>query len=168
MRLMLISSLLALSACHGSSVRWSSDEAGKDKHVHIAIAGLDGNNQVALNIPGINANLSLPGLKLGEHIDLNGIKLAPDTKVGNVDIVAHDHDGAAAGSDGHVRIDFTNPDAPAALIAYYARAATEAGYAAIVSNADGLTARKGAKQFALALRPQAGGSEGRITITGDD
>lgn len=163
--ILLLASLVALSACHGSKVSWSGDDAAKNKNVHIALGGTDGNNQVALNIPGLNANLNLPNLNIGEHIDLNGIKLAPNTKVGNVDIIAHDH--GSGGSDGHVRLDFTNPDAPAALIAYYNRQATEAGYLTS-ANADGLTARKGARQFALAVQPQAGGSAGRITITGED
>ena len=161
-------SLLALSACHGSHASWSSDDTGKSKDVHIALAATDGNSQVALNIPGFNATLSLPDLALGDHLDLNGIKLAPNSKVGNVDIVAHDHDGGSKGSDGNVRVDFTNPDAPAALIAYYGRAATDAGYATVTSDANGLTAHKGGKQFALAVQPRGGGSAGRITITGSD
>ena len=168
MRITLLAApLLALSACHGSHVNWSSDDTDRGDNVHIAIAGSDGNNQVALNIPGLNAKLALPGLKLGDHLDLNGITLAPNTKVGGVDIVAHDH-AAGAGSDGHVRIAFTNPDAPAALVAYYRSAASAAGYEAIVANAGAVTAHKGGKQFALAVQPQGAGSTGQITLTGND
>jgi hypothetical protein len=157
------STLLLLSACD-ASVKVGDDTTGDN--VHIAMNGDKGKNHVSLNVPGFSANVSLPGLNLGENVDLDGIKLAPDSHVKQVDVVGSDKDNAAG--DGHVRLEFTNPGAPAAMIDYYRRAATEAGFDRVAATTQGVAATKGTKQFALSVTPDGAGTNGVIVMKGND
>jgi hypothetical protein len=155
--------LLLLSACD-ASVK-VGDEASGD-NVHIAMNGDKDKNHVSVNVPGFSANVSLPGLNLGENVDLDGIKLAPDSHVKQVDVVGSDKDDAK--DEGRVRLEFTNPGTPAAMVDYYKRAATDAGFDSVAASATNVTATKGAKQFALSVTPDGTGTNGVITMRGSD
>ena len=154
----------ALSACHGSISRSGDDDADKD--VHIAMNGGGSGDAVSVKIPGFDANVSLPNFDMGKHMDLDGIKLAPDTSVKNIDVVGHDHDGRDDG--GHVQIAFSNPRAPAALVDYYRAQASAAGFEGITANGGTLAASKHGKKFALTVGPQGSGSTGAIALSGKD
>lgn len=162
--------LLALGACH-ADVNLTDDGNSSDGSSHIAIrddaaGGKSGGNKVSVNVPGFSANLSLPSMDLGGHVELDGIKMAPDTKVGSIDVTAQDK---ADGDDsGKVRLSFTNPRAPAAVIDHYARSATDAGFTDVVRTATAVTAQKGGKSFALNVAPQGAGSQGTIAMAGKD
>ena len=123
-------------------------------------------DQVSIQVPGLSANVTLPGIKLGGHIDMDGIALAPDTTVKTVDVRGDDKSNDA--DDDRVRLDFTNPGPPASLIEYYSKAATDAGYTGVAATASGVSATKGRKQFALSIAPEAKGSRGRIVMNGGD
>ena len=168
--------LVALAACH-ASVNVSDDAGDGGGNVHIAMgdaakdgAGKDnadrdaGKNTVSLKVPGFSANVTLPKLDLGGHVDLDGIRLAPGTDVRTVDVQG---DEKKAGDDtGNVRIAFTHPGTPASLIAYYDKATTDAGYHGVTAGAGGVSATKGDKQFALSVAPDGAGSRGAITLHG--
>jgi hypothetical protein len=161
--------LLALAACHVDVN--DADANGSDGNVHIAMgddAGGNssaGTNKISINVPGFNANVSLPEINLGGHLDMEGIKVAPDTRVTGFDAFANDKDGDKKGS---AKIAFTNPRAPGALVDYYKGAVADAGFGDIVAGADTLTAKKGDKSFTLAASADGSGSKGTITMVGND
>lgn len=149
---------LALAAC---DVR-STDT--KDGDVHVSVSGQSG-NEVAVDVPGFKANLNLPGLNLGGHVDLDGAKLAPGSHVTGVDVL-----GGNKGSDddhGTVKLTFTDTNAPAKVIEHYRGSLADAGFRLGGQSDHALTATKDEKTFALAIAPQGSGSRGAITITGD-
>jgi hypothetical protein len=149
----------ALAAC---DVR-STDSTGDNVHVSLGTKE-GGGDHVSVNIPGFNASLNLPGLNIGKNMDIDGIKLAPGTKVANMDVQGDDDkDG-----DGTVKIAFTSADGTDKQLDYYRKALTDAGFRIDSdSGAAGLKASKDKKQFALTLGPDAGGSKGMITIGGE-
>ncbi len=157
--------LLALAACHARvDVSDKNGQAGDNVHVAVKDDG-SGGSAVSVNVPGFNANVSLPGLDLGSHVNLDGITLAPDTKVSGINVDAQDN-GPGNHDEGNVRLGFTNPHAPAALIDHYAKSAAAAGYGGINQTAGGLSARKDDKTFTVSVTPDGSGSRGTITVRG--
>jgi hypothetical protein len=160
--------LLVLAACHAKVDVSDGDGNASGGNVRIAMGdAAGGNNSVAVDAPGFKANVSLPNIDLSGHLDLDGIKLAPDTKIGGMNVDARDS-GSEGNDSGTVRVSFTNPKPPADVINHYARAAVDAGYGDIDRTATTLTAKKENKTFALELGPENGGSRGTITLSGED
>jgi hypothetical protein len=163
---------LALAACDIHT----TDDNGDNVHVSFSSGnvsakvgdkdGRRGADRLSVNIPGFNANLSLPGLKLGGAMDLDGVKMAPGTAVTSMDV--NGKDGPGTEDHGTVRIAFTNPDPAGKLLDYYRSALTQAGFTLDAGDAGGLKARKQDKSFAVQLAPAGNGSQGTITILGDD
>ena len=160
-----LASLLALAACGGSVKRADRDPG--DTSVHIAMDQGGDRNRISVNIPGFDAKVALPMVDLGRHVDLDGIKLAPDTHVSNIDVAARDGEQGNEGS-GRVRLSFASPQAPDALIAYYRRAATDAGYGGVTASGAAMSATRRDKTFALTVTPAGTGSRGVITVGGKD
>lgn len=163
-RLTLVLPLLALAACHA---KMDFSDTDKDSaNVHVAMNGT-GADKVSIKAPGFSADVALPNLDLAGKMDLDGIRIAPTSKVTGMDAFADDKAGSDAGSDkGHARLSFTDSGSPAALVAYYKDAATKAGYGEIAATGDTLAARKGSTDFALSVHPDGGGSKGTIVVTG--
>jgi len=159
--------LAGLAACH-SSVDISDVGNGQDgDNVHIAMQDKkDGGSAVAVNVPGFKANVSLPNINLAGHMDLDGIKLAPNSHVSGLDVDAQD--GKNGNGEGTVNMSFTDSDGPTAVIDHYARSAADAGYGELVRTATSLSAKKDDKTFAVEITPNGTGSKGTITITGKD
>jgi hypothetical protein len=157
--------LLALAACHADGDLPVAEGNSADGKVHIAMTdGGRGSNKVSVKVPGFSANVALPDLDLGSHIDLDGIKLAPDSIVKSLDVTAHD---TAADKDGGiVRLSFADTKAPGAIIDHYARAAIAAAYTDMIRTSTSVTARKGDKTFAVQVAQQGSGSQGIITLAG--
>lgn len=155
--------LLALAACH-ASVDVGDDDNASDGNVHVAANG--GKDRVSVDVPGFSASVSMPNLNLGSHLDLDGIKVAPNTKVGAIDVTAHDNGGDT--DNGKVSIGFTDTDAPSAVIEHYAKATVDAGYGDVVRTATSLSARKNEKTFTVNVASQGAGSKGTIMMTGKD
>ena len=170
MRLRLILCTLpiaALAACHADVNVNDADNAQDGDNVHIAMAdNKDGGSGVSVNVPGFNAKVSLPNINLAGHMDLDGIKLAPNSHVNGMNVDAQD--GDKGNGQGIVRMSFTNTDGPATVLEYYARSAADAGYGDIVRTGTSLSAKKDDKTFALEIGPDGQGSKGSITITGKD
>jgi hypothetical protein len=155
--------LLVLSACHASVD--VGDDKDQGDNVHLAMGGGKDKNQVSLEVPGLSAKVRLPDMDLGAHMDMDGIKLAPDTDVKTIDVTGDDK---GAKDEGRVHMEFTNKGTPASLIGYYRQAATDAGYSDVSATATGVSATKGQKQFALSVAPDGAGSRGTITLHGND
>ena len=150
--------LLALAACHSSVKLSDADDNASGDNVNIS---MNENNQMSVDLPGFSAKLGLPDIDLSGHLDLDGIKVAPDTKVATMAVNARD----GAGNDsGKVSIRFTNPATPQAIVDHYAQAAKDAGYSDISRTGSALTAHKAEKTFSLAVSPQGAGSQGTIVI----
>jgi len=157
--------LAGLAACHADV---DVDNAGNGQdgdNVHIAMADTkDGGSGVSVNVPGFDAKVSLPNINLAGHMDLDGIKLAPNSHVNGMNVDAQ----SGKEGNGQVRMSFTNTDGPAAVLDHYARSAADAGYGDIVRTGSSLSARKDDKTFALEIGPDGQGSKGTITISGKD
>lgn len=161
--------LAVLAACHAKVDMSDAGNEQEGDNVHIAMQDKkDGGSDVSVNVPGFNASVSLPSINLAGHMDLDGIKLAPNTKVSGLNVDAHDNDKDGGNGEGVVRMSFTNTDGPAAVIDHYARSAADAGYGDIVRTGSSLSAKKDDKTFAVEIGPDGPGSKGTITITGKD
>jgi len=159
--------LASLAACHGN-VDIGDGNSQDGDNVHIAMQDKkDGGSAVAVNVPGFKANVSLPDINLAGHVDLDRIKLAPNTHVSGLNVDAQDG-GKDDNGQGVVRMTFTNSDGPAAVIDHYARSAADAGYSDLVRTGSSLSAKKDDKTFAVEIAPDGSGSKGTITITGKD
>lgn len=160
--------LAGLAACHANVDVSDSGNSQDGDNVHIAMQDKkDGGSAVSVNVPGFNANVSLPNINLAGHMDLDGIKLAPNTHVSGLNVDAL-NGGNDDNDQGVVRMNFTNSDGPAAVIDHYARSAADAGYGDIVRTGTSFSAKKDDKTFAVAIAPDGNGSKGTITITGKD
>ena len=153
----------ALAAC---DVHTSDADKNDNDNVHISVDGKGLGDKVSVNVPGFNASVSLPSLNLGEKMDIDGVKLAPDSKIATMDVQGHNSD--KHDDSGVVRMGFSNPGAPAKIVGYYKDALSGAGYSVSAVSDGGLTATKGNKNFGLSVSPDGSGSKGTITITGSD
>jgi len=161
-------SLAGLAACHAKVDVSETGNSQDGDNVHIAMQNKkDGGSAVAVNVPGFNANISLPSVNLAGHMDLDGITLAPNTHVSGLNVDAQDG-GKDDNGQGVVRMNFTNSEGPAAVIDHYARSAIDAGYGGLVRTGTSLSAKKDDKTFAVEIAPDGNGSKGTITITGKD
>jgi len=160
--------LAALAACHAKVDMSDSGNSQDGDNVHIAMAdNKDGGSGVSVNAPGFKADVQLPNINMAGHMDLDGIKLAPNSHVNGLNVDAQDN-GKEGNGQGTVRMGFTNTDGPAIVIDHYARSAADAGYGDIVRTATSLSAKKDDKTFALEIGPDGSGSKGTITISGKD
>jgi len=152
---------LAAIALAGCDVQHSSADKAKD--VHIAVSDTD--NKVSLDIPAINANLTLPAIKLGENVDMDGITLPPDSSIRGVDVT----DDAKNRSDGgRVHLAFANKASPDAVLAHFRQAIPAAGYTLTDPGGGALSGVKGNKHFALAVQADGSGSRSTVDLTGRD
>ncbi len=99
---------LPLAACNAPSGNISIQGSDGDGNVTIHA---DGNGQTTINVPGIDAKISLPKINIDEKdFDVNGMKLYPGSKITDFNVDAQDSkDGK---DNGRVRIAF---DAPASV-----------------------------------------------------
>jgi len=159
--------LAALAACHADVDMSDAGNSQDGDNVHIAMQdNKDGGSGVSVNVPGFNANVSLPNIDLAGHVDLDGIKLAPNSHVSGINVDAQD--GKNGDGQGTVHMSFTNTDGPGTVLDHYARSAADAGYGAITRTDNSLSAKKDDKTFAVEIGPDGSGSKGTITVTGKD
>jgi hypothetical protein len=159
--------LAALAACHADVDMSDAGNSQDGDNVHIAMQdNKDGGSGVSVKVPGFNANVSLPNIDLAGHVDLDGIKLAPNSHVSGINVDAQD--GKNGNGQGTVHMSFTNTDGPGTVLDHYARSAADAGYGAIARTDNSLSAKKDDKTFAVEIGPDGSGSKGTIIITGKD
>jgi hypothetical protein len=134
-----------------TSIRIQSDTGNET-----ATISHDG-ERLSVDLPGFDTSLTLPKIDLSSNIDFDGIKLYPDSKIGNVDISGKEGEG------GSIQLNFTSPDAPEKILDYYRQAARQRGYTLSGSTGGGgVSALSGSKaggdSFALQLFPTTGGA----------
>jgi hypothetical protein len=129
------------------------------------------NSASALSIDAndFKANLEIPGLAFGgEHMDLDGMKLYPGSKVTGMHVHATDR-----GSDqrGEVVMNYTSPATPTVVAPYIADQARKAGFT-LTSNTTALVG--GSKrehdktsEFNITFAPDGDATVGALTISGN-
>lgn len=127
-----------------------------------AVSGLD------IDTDGFKAKLEIPGLTFGgDHMDIDGMKHYPGTKVRGVRVNATDR-----GSDekGSVTMDFTSPATPAVVSTYMAEQARKAGYALTDVSTAGFTGIKreddDSNRLTIALKADGVATSGLMTMAG--
>jgi hypothetical protein len=166
-------SALALAGC---SVKTHGDN-GEEASISIgnsADAGSGGNGQqsVAINVPGFSAKVNVPDLDIGGDTKIEDMPLFPGTKVSGVNISAHDSDGSGGESKGDVSMTFTAPADAAKIVDWYRTQAQQHGWDIVPpSGANQFEATKqesghGPTHFALQVQSATGGSSGRFIVTG--
>jgi hypothetical protein len=109
--------------------------------------------------------VNIPGLDLGgDHMDIDGMKLFPGTKLGAINVT--DRGGP---NNGAVDMRFTSPAAPDKVAAYYQAAAGENGFTNVKLAASGpksvLTANKSdGDKLTITMEPGEGGTAGLIQL----
>jgi len=151
---------LAAIALGGCDVQHSS--AGKNKDVHVAVSDTD--NKVSLDIPAIDTKVSLPAIKLGEDLDMDGITLPPESSIRGVDVIGekNEKDG------GRVHLAFVNKASSDAVLAHFRKAIPAAGFTLADPGGGALSGAKGEKHFAVAVEPDGSGSRATVDLTGRD
>jgi hypothetical protein len=159
---------LLLSACH---MKISKDEAGNSASVsvgedgNVSIKAADGAQGMSISVPGFEAKMTIPGLKMGgENMDIDGMKLYPGTKLAAINV--NGHDGAGGGVDLH----YTSAAAPVALAQYYADAARAQAFTGVnVATANGASTVTAIKpdgdKLTISMNPDPkGGTSGQILV----
>lgn len=159
-----LAALLLLAACgsgEGTSISINTgDESGN------MVAAIDGNGQVAVNLPsGFSGNIKLPKLKIdADDFDMNGVHLFPGSTISAMNIDAKDNE---VGKDsGMVRVTFASPASPEKVRDWFVdKLSKEAGFT-VSANGNALTGTTDEKQpFRLDLTPDgAEKSKGTIVI----
>jgi hypothetical protein len=162
--------LALLAACslkvgkNQSDANMASVKVAEDGNV--AITANDGSTGVSVSVPGFDARVKVPGMHIGgEHMDIDGMKLYPGTKLDGINVTDQKGPG-----NGQVDMRFTSPGTPDKIAAYYAAAARNEDFSNINVSSQGgratLTARKkDGDDLTISMEPATGGSTtGRILI----
>ncbi len=113
------------------------------------------------------ANIEVPGLSFGgDHMDMDGMKLYPGSRVKGVRVHAVDRPGAKSGE---VVMDFTSPAAPAVVARHMADQARHAGFTLSSDTPSSIVGTKagdhGPDRFAVTLNPNGDATVGQVTLT---
>lgn len=161
-----VATALALAACGGSG-EGSSVSINASSTDGNMIAGMDGNGQLAINLPGgFAGNIKLPKLKLdADDFDMNGVHLFPGSTISGMNIDASEQAGKDSGL---VRISFQSPAAPATVRDWFLdKLSREAGFTISASDNSLIGTTDEKQPFRLELTPDgADKSRGTIAIGG--
>jgi len=148
----------------------SNDGTGDDQGTQISIKGGEGNGfsanlgrdgRVAVDLPGLKANIDLPKVRLDAgDFTLNGVRLPEGSQITNMDV-------AGSESGGGVRVNFTSPVGTAAVRDWFQGRLASEGFS-LKAEGNDLTGRTDdGKAFRLSTRDVGGGrSESVITVGG--
>ncbi len=157
--------LLALPACHVSkapkedearngtsiSVNAKSD-SGED--VKITADGETG--KVALNLPGFDANITLPKVVLKDsNFDIDGVKLYPGATVSSVNVKA---DKSGGGDNARVQIVFSAPAEPKPVRDWFLKAFADKSVKASISGESLVGETRDGTPFTMDFATGKGGS----------
>jgi hypothetical protein len=153
---------LALAACGDSGDGTSISINAGDGNM---VAGVDGNGQLAINLPGgFAGNVKLPKMTLNaDNFDMNGVHLFPGSTISGLNVDANDkQDG------GLVRVSFQSPASPGTVRDWFLeKLSKEAGFKIIASGDDLIGTTDEKQPFRLDLAPDgADKSKGTIVIGG--
>jgi hypothetical protein len=161
-----IAAALALAACgdkgDGTSIAINASTTEGNM-----VAGVDGNGQLAINLPGgFAGNIKLPKLKLdADDFDMNGVHLYPGSTISGMNVDASQKQGKDSGL---VRISFQSPAAPSKVRDWFLdKLSKEAGFTIKASGNSLIGTTDERQPFRLELTPEgADTSRGTIAIGG--
>ena len=108
---------LLLAACGDGPGTSISINASSDEDGNSSIA-TDANGQVAIDVPGFSGKIKLPKMQINaENFDINGLKLYPNSKIGNLHVDAEEKLGQR--DKGKVQVSFESPAALATVQAWF-------------------------------------------------
>ncbi|MEG3088049.1 hypothetical protein [Sphingomonas sp. PB4P5] len=150
---------LALAACDDGKPGTSVSINAGDGNM---VAGVDGNGQVAINLPGgFAGKIKLPKMKLSaENFDMNGVHLFPGSTISGLNVDAGDK------GDGAVRVQFSSPATPSTVRDWFLdKLSKQAGFTITASGNDLIGTTDEKQPFRLDLAPDgADKSKGTIVI----
>lgn len=160
--LMILAPALLLAACGSND--------GKADGTQISINGGAGGNsfsagmgkdgRVAIDVPGFEANIDLPKIRLDAgDFDINGVSLPAGSKISSMNIAGNDTDGA-------LRVAFTSPVTTAAVREWFQGKLAAKGFT-LVANGDDLTGTTDdGKAFSLATKAAGDGRSESVLSVG--
>lgn len=168
-----LATLFAVAACGHQAHEETQTSVTRDGVTTTTVtkrdAGAAGAPISGLNIDSdkFKANIEIPGLTFGgDHLDMDGMKLYPGSKVTGVRVHAVDR---PANNTGEVAMTFASPAAPAVVARHMADQARQAGFT-VASASDTLVS--GSKvdgdknnRFSVTLNPNSDGTVGVMTLT---
>lgn len=159
---------LVLAACQVKVGKDMSDDNVSSVTVdgtgNVAVSTSEGAQGVSVSVPGFQAKVNIPGLDFGsDHMDIDGMKLYPGTKVTNVNVQGKE------GAGGGVTMAITSPGTPAQLAQYYADAAKQHDFTDVSVTNDNnkstlMATKPDGDKMTITLAPAAGGSSGQIMV----
>lgn len=155
---------LALAAC-GSGTPVSIDVKSDDgDNASIAID----NGAVAIKGDKFQGNFRIPAFKMkAKDFDFDGVKLYPDSEIGNFHISAQDNAGDAK-DEGKVTVDFTSPAALATVQTWFREQLTREGFKFTAKGSGFAGTSKDGDPFTLELSADGGDkAKGRIEMSGN-
>lgn len=132
---------------------------------NVAISASDGSDGVAVNVPGFEGRVKIPGMKLGgDDMDINGMNPYPGSSFSSINIT--DPKGPA---NGRVAMRFTAPAAPDKVASHFAAQARANGFTGVAVASKGGTATLTAQNddgdpVTITMAPGPGGTAGTILI----
>ena len=149
--------LIALPALALAGCEVKVGDKAKDENGNVSVSAESG---VSIDAPGFKAKVNIPGIDIGsEHMDIDGMKLFPGSKVANVNVVGKD------GPGDNVTMGYTAPGAPAAVASYYENAAKEAGFTGVSLNGTTVNATKDdGDKVTITADPDGANTSGQILI----
>ena len=152
---------LTLAACGDSGDGTSISINAGDSNM---VAGVDGNGQLAINLPGgFAGNVKLPKMTLdADNFDMNGVHLFPGSTISGMNVDADGKDG------GLVRVEFQSPANPTKVRDWFLdKLSKQAGFTITASGDDLIGTTDENEPFRLDLAPDgADRSKGTIVIGG--
>ena len=156
---LLASLSLSLAACDdgtpGTSISINSDDGNM-------VAGVDGNGQLAINLPGgFAGKIKLPKMTLdAENFDMNGVHLFPGSTISGMNVDANDKDG------GVVRVRFNSPASPSTVRDWFREKLSKQAGFTITASGDDLIGTTDEKQpFRLDLAPDGAGRSNSALVS---
>jgi hypothetical protein len=168
--LLSLSPIFLLMACSGDNEPEKGTsvtiDATGDEGEKVSIKADGDTGKVAVNLPGLDANVRLPKVLLeAGDFDIDGVKLYPGSTISSVNVKAEDK-----GKDkesGDVRVTFLAPDTPAKVSEWY-KSQFAAKSISVSGDANRLSGKtKEGDPFSLEFTAKDGGkTEGVFVVTG--
>jgi hypothetical protein len=153
MRYLLLAVPLLLAGCHVQG-----KHAGDDN----VMINADANGQVAFDLPFAKGNVKLPASAMHNgEFDMDGVKMMPGTRMSGFHL---------AGSNGlsNVKMNFTAPQSPDEVRAYFVDQFKQKGVAAKLAGDTVSGTSKDGDPFTIRVAPAAQGSQGTIAVQSKD
>ena len=171
--ILLLPLVLGLAACDVESGADSADanatatsinvdtKSEKGQDIRITADGETG--KVAVKLPGIDANLSLPKVMLKDsNFDIGGVKLYPGAHISSINVQG---DKTGAWSGNRVQIIYSAPADPKPVREWFAKAFTEKSVEAKVTGESITGKTKDGTPFTMTFAPgKAGTTTGTIVL----